>query len=167
MDPLDLSHVYKAIDPGHTLRYWNPADRRCYIDFASVRGGEVIQKLRDRVAVLKPTEPTCSLIAGHIGCGKSTELIKLQTQLEALDFQVVYFESSKDLELADVDIIDVLLVIARHIIQELEPTVGRFSAFTEGNHSGGHGRMRVSGSENPGLVWFELLRTPIEGLKPY
>ncbi|MGA1265333.1 MAG: hypothetical protein ACO331_15745 [Prochlorothrix sp.] len=35
------------------------------------------------------------------------------------------------------------------------------------NHSGGHGRMRVSGSENPGLVWFELLRTPIEGLKPY
>ncbi|MGA1285052.1 MAG: hypothetical protein ACO34J_13475 [Prochlorothrix sp.] len=36
-----------------------------------------------------------------------------------------------------------------------------------GNHSGGHGRMRVSGSENPGLVWFELLRTPIEGLKPY
>ncbi|MGA1262354.1 MAG: hypothetical protein ACO331_00400 [Prochlorothrix sp.] len=36
-----------------------------------------------------------------------------------------------------------------------------------GNHSGGHGRMRVSGSENPGLVWFELLRTPIGGLKPY
>lgn len=131
MDPLDLAQVYQAIEPSRTLYYGVEADRRCYIDFASVRGGEAIKKLRDRIVVLQPNQPTCSLIAGHIGCGKSTELLKLQTQLEALEFQVVYFESSKDLELADVDIIDVLLVIARHIIQELEPTVGRFSGFTE------------------------------------
>ncbi|MGA1263421.1 MAG: hypothetical protein ACO331_05870 [Prochlorothrix sp.] len=54
-------------------------------------------------------------------------------------------------------------------VEELAETLmGQMSdRVRQRNHSGGHGRMRVSGSENPGLVWFELLRTPIGGLKPY
>ena len=35
--------------------------------------------------------------------------------MEAAGFHVVYFESSEDLEMTDVDIADVLLAIARRI----------------------------------------------------
>jgi len=49
---------------------------------------------------------------GHIGCGKSTELLRLKTELEQQGFHVVYFESSQDLDMADVDISDILLAIA-------------------------------------------------------
>jgi hypothetical protein len=58
-------------------------------------------------------------LSGHIGCGKSTELLRLKTELEQEGFHVVYFESSEDLEMTDVDIGDVLLAIAHRISQSL------------------------------------------------
>jgi hypothetical protein len=57
---------------------------------------------------------------GCIGCGKSTELVRLQVELEESGYHVVYFESSEDLEMTDVDIADVLLAIARRVSQSLE-----------------------------------------------
>jgi hypothetical protein len=54
------------------------------------------------------------------GCGKSTELLRLRAELEQDGFHVVYFESSEDLEMADVDIGDVLLAMARRISQSLD-----------------------------------------------
>lgn len=60
------------------------------------------------------------LFTGHIGCGKSTELLKLKAELEEEAFHVVYFESSDDLEMADVDISDVLLAIAKRVSESLE-----------------------------------------------
>ncbi|MGF1494600.1 MAG: hypothetical protein ACFBSC_19560 [Microcoleaceae cyanobacterium] len=58
-------------------------------------------------------QPTCALSTGHIGCGKSTELLRLADDLEKDGFFVVYFESTEYLEAADVDIVDVMLVIAQ------------------------------------------------------
>ena len=66
-----------------------------------------------------PDEPTCQLFTGHIGCGKSTELWLLKQQLEAEGFHVVYFESDKDLEMGDLDVSDILLTIARQVIESL------------------------------------------------
>ena len=62
----------------------------------------------------------CALFTGHIGCGKSTELLRLKAELEDEGFHVIYFVSSDDLEMADVDISDVLLSIARRISESLE-----------------------------------------------
>ena len=62
--------------------------------------------------VFSPDEPTCELFTGHIGCGKSTELLRLKAELEQEGFHVVYFESSQDLEIGDVDITDIMLAIA-------------------------------------------------------
>ncbi len=115
----DYVEFFQAINPSKTLVVSDESDRRYYIDFSSVRGGEIIQKLKNRIVKLSPDSPTCSLFTGHIGCGKSTELLRLKDELEHEGFHVVYFESSKDLEMADVDIIDVLLVIARRISQSL------------------------------------------------
>jgi hypothetical protein len=102
------------LDPG------KPDDSQLYIDFSAVRGEQIITEIKDLISFYEPENPTCTLFTGHIGCGKSTELLKLRQELEAERFHVVYFESSEDLEMADVDIGDVLLAIARRISQSLE-----------------------------------------------
>jgi hypothetical protein len=117
---IDLRRFFEATDPSKTLVVNHPEDRKYYIDFSSVRGGDVITKLKQKITYFKPNDPTCQLFTGHIGCGKSTELLRLLLELEADGFHVIYFESSEDLEMTDVDIGDVLLAIARRVSQNLE-----------------------------------------------
>lgn len=110
---VDLRKFFEATDPSRTLVINNTQDKKYYIDFSSVRGGDIIGKLKQKIAFFKPHDPTCTLFTGHIGCGKSTELLRLQLELEADGFHVIYFESSEDLEMTDIDIADVLLAIAK------------------------------------------------------
>lgn len=117
---LDLRKFYQACNPSKTLDLGKAEDRRYYIDFSSVRGGEIIEELGRTITLFSPDEPTCQLFTGHIGCGKSTELLRLKDQLQGQGFHVVYFESSQDLDLADVDISDILLAIARQVSTSLE-----------------------------------------------
>ena len=117
---LDIRDFYRATNPSKTVAIENPDDRKYYIDFSTVRGGQLIEELRDNIAFFSPDDPTCVLFTGHIGCGKSTELLRLKHELQQAGFHVIYFESDEDLELADVDIGDVLLAIARRVSKELE-----------------------------------------------
>ncbi|MFP4121038.1 P-loop NTPase fold protein [Coleofasciculus sp.] len=117
---VELQKFFKATNPSRTLVADNPEDQKFYIDFSPVRGGKIIEELKDNITFFSPDEPTCALFTGHIGCGKSTELLRLKAELEADGFHLVYFESSEDLEMADVDIGDVLLAIARRISQSLQ-----------------------------------------------
>lgn len=110
---------FNACNPSKTLRVENQEDRQYYIDFSPVRGGNVIQRLR-RTIVNQPNEATCQLFTGHIGCGKSTELFRLKDELEQQGFHVVYFESSADLDMGDVDVSDILLAITRQVSSSLE-----------------------------------------------
>ena len=116
----DIRQFFQNTNPSKTLVAGDPEDQKLYIDFSSVRGGTIIQELRDNISFFSPDEPTCVLFTGHIGCGKSTELLRLKAELEQDGFHVVYFESSEDLEMADVDIGDVLLAIAKRISESLE-----------------------------------------------
>ncbi|MBD2202216.1 ATP-binding protein [Calothrix sp. FACHB-1219] len=117
---LDLQKFYQACNPSKTLAVENPEDRKYYIDFCSVRGGKIIEELKENITFFSPDEPTCELFTGHIGCGKSTELLRLKAELEQVGFHVVYFESSQDLEMGDVDIGDILLAIARRVSESLD-----------------------------------------------
>ena len=117
---LHLPTFFKACNPAKTLVVGNPEDRQYYIDFSAVRGGRIIEALGRTITRLSPDEPTCQLFTGHIGCGKSTELFRLKAQLEQQQFHVVYFESSKDLDMADVDVTDILLSIAKAVSESLE-----------------------------------------------
>ncbi|WP_445636731.1 AAA family ATPase [Nostoc sp. DSM 114161] len=117
---IDLRAFFQATDPSRTLFANNLSDVKYYIDFSGVRGGDIIGKLKQKITFFKPNEATCTLFTGHIGCGKSTELLRLQAELERSGFHVVYFESSEDLEMTDVDIADVLLAIARRVSQSLD-----------------------------------------------
>ncbi len=118
--PLDLVRFAKACNPSRTLVFNNPDDEKYYIDFAEVRGGKIIEALERTIARLSPDEPTCQLFTGHIGCGKSTELYRLKSELEEQRFHVVYFEADQDLDMADVEVTNILLAIARQVSYSLE-----------------------------------------------
>lgn len=120
MISLELDRFYKACNPSKTLVAGDPGDYQYYIDFASVRGGKIIESLQRTITRISPDQPTCQLFTGHIGCGKSTELFRLKAELEQDGFHVVYFESSQDLDMGDVDISDILLSIARQVSETME-----------------------------------------------
>ena len=112
------NQFYRATNPSKTLNINNPQDAKYYIDFSEVRGGQVIDELF--TGITWADEFTCNLFTGHIGCGKSTELLCLKQKLEAVDFIVVYFEADEDLDMGDIEISDILLAIARRVSQTLE-----------------------------------------------
>lgn len=89
---LDLRKFFQATNPSKTLAVENEEDRKYYIDFSSVRGGKSIEELGRTITRLSPDEPTCQLFTGHIGCGKSTELLRLKNELQQQGFHVVYYE---------------------------------------------------------------------------
>ncbi len=117
---LDLQRFFDSCNPSKTLALENPEERQYYIDFTSVRGGKVIEALGRTITRLAPNKPTCQLFTGHIGCGKSTELRRLEAELKQQNFHVVYFESTQDLDMADVDVTDIMLAIARQVSESLE-----------------------------------------------
>jgi len=116
---VNLKKFFQACNPAKTLRVGNAEDCKYYIDFSGVRGGEIVAEMGKTIIFLSP-EPTCQLFSGHIGCGKSTELLRLQAELEQQGYHVVYFESSQDLDMGDVDISDILLAITRQVSASLE-----------------------------------------------
>ncbi|MEA5552555.1 P-loop NTPase fold protein [Anabaena cylindrica UHCC 0172] len=117
---LDLERFYQACNPSRPLMIENAADRLYYIDFASVRGGKIIEALLRTISKISPNTPTCQLFTGHLGCGKSTELLRLKAELEEQQFHVVYFESTRVLEMADVDVTDILLAVSGQVSESLE-----------------------------------------------
>ena len=117
---VDYKKFFKATDPSKTLLADNAEDKKYYIDFSTVRGGKVVEDLKDNISLFSDGHPTCQLFTGHIGCGKSTEILQLKQQLESEGFHVVYFESSQDMEMGDVDLSDILLAIARRVVESLE-----------------------------------------------
>ena len=117
---LDLPKFYRACNPSKPLNMGEVEYQKYYIDFSSVRGSKIIESLKRTITLISPDDPTCQLFTGHIGCGKSTELLRLKAELEQEGFHVVYFESSQDLDLADVDITDILLSVAGQVSESLE-----------------------------------------------
>lgn len=115
----DIGRFFRACNPSKTLNLTSPEDEKYYIDFSTVRGSDLVRELK-RTITFSGQDPTCQLFTGHIGCGKSTELSRLQRDLEADGYHVVYFESTDDLDMGDVDISDILLAIAKQVSKSLE-----------------------------------------------
>lgn len=117
----DVLKFFQATNPDRALFAGKiEEDQQYYIDFSSVRGGQVIEELKKKITFFSPNEPTCQLFTGHVDCGKSTELLKLKVELEKEGFQVVYSNSFKNLEMSDVDVSDILLGIIYHVSKNLE-----------------------------------------------
>src|SRR5207253_4350589 len=91
-----------------------------YVDLDKERGdGHVVQRLYKRITF--GPRPTCQVLAGHKGSGKSTELLKLQQKLDTLTPKhfTVYFSVDEDLDRSDIDFPDLLLAIVGQMANQL------------------------------------------------
>ncbi len=111
-----LKAVYQAFDPQPLL----PKDGDLYISLDGVRGTTgIVDRLATRIRLAD--QPTCQILAGHRGSGKSTELRRLQHQLEHDEPKhfVVFFEADRDLDRYDIDFPDILISVVRQIAAQL------------------------------------------------
>ncbi|OQY57045.1 MAG: hypothetical protein B6245_17580 [Desulfobacteraceae bacterium 4572_88] len=115
-----VTALYRVCHPDMPLDIGDPLAHRYYIDFSPVREGQAVDKIYDQIALWNPHIPTCQLFTGHMGCGKSTELLTLGSRLRKEGFHVVHFESDKHLEMGDLGVVDILILMARQVIREDE-----------------------------------------------
>ncbi|MBK1986761.1 ATP-binding protein [Sphaerospermopsis aphanizomenoides BCCUSP55] len=107
-----LKRLYNVFDPFRPLPAGDPA----YVDCQEVRGDGDILKAVGR-GILYSERKTCQLYAGHRGAGKSTELLRLQKDLDEKGFFVVYFAAEEeDIDPEDVQYTDILLACTRNIL---------------------------------------------------
>lgn len=114
--PESLARVYQVFDPAPLL----PEDEGLYVDLDEVRGTTgFVARLSKRIRLEK--RPTCQIVTGHRGSGKSTELRRLQRILEEDErrFFVVFCSLDEDVDRNDVDFPDVLIAIVRQMAQQL------------------------------------------------
>ena len=110
-----------ACNPSFAIGLQKEADYEAdyYIDLAMGRGENVVKRMRRAIA-LSPNKPTYQLLSGHIGSGKSTELLRLKCELEQQGFAVIYCEADQYLQIDDVDVTEIWLFILKLILQGLE-----------------------------------------------
>lgn len=93
-----------------------------YVDMDSVRGkADIVSRLSNTI-LLSGTPCTQQVLAGHKGCGKSTELMRLKTLLdkEPNNYFVVMLDIFENLDQNDVDFPDLLIEIVRQIAVQLK-----------------------------------------------
>jgi energy-coupling factor transporter ATP-binding protein EcfA2 len=109
-----LKDAFQACDVGalggETLRY--------YVDLKPIRSMKAIAALRQRLEFLNPGQFASVLFTGHRGCGKSTELRRLQNQFEQ-DYRVIYLEADDVIDTNDADYTDLYLLILQQVSDEM------------------------------------------------
>ena len=98
---------------------------RYYVDLSSVRKTETIQNITTKLAFLEPGEFCTILFTGHRGCGKSTELRRIEKQL-ALEYYIVYLEADVELDINDAEYTDLYLLIIKKVADELYKLGAKF-----------------------------------------
>lgn len=108
-----LREAYNFANPTEPLK---PGDPR-YVDCRDVRGDEdTVSQMFNTISY--SDRYIHQLFTGHRGCGKSTELLRLQQRLEGDGFYVVYFAVDEDLDPNDLIYTDLLLSIARRVVDQ-------------------------------------------------
>lgn len=111
----NITETYNAVNPEQPLL---PGDPR-YVDCAPWRGDEhIVNMIAQRIIradAAKPVQYLKQLLAGHRGCGKSTELLLLKKRLEDAGYFVVYFDAALEIDINDVDYADILLTMMRQL----------------------------------------------------
>ena len=115
-----LKTIYAAFDPAPLKK----GQEDLYVDLNDVRGHSSIV-VRMKKKILLADKPSCQVLTGHRGSGKSTELWKLRQALENPDtnaadrFFVVQVQADDELDRNDIDFPEVLIAIVRQIAQQL------------------------------------------------
>jgi len=92
--------------------------KRYYVDLAEVRNIESVDRVVLELDLKEPGEFGAVLFTGHRGCGKSTELKRIQGQLEH-QYHTIYIEADEEIDLNDANYTDIYLVILHQLEREL------------------------------------------------
>lgn len=110
-----LTAIYGVFEP------FRPPIREAYVDCQEVRGRWNVLRQLGREITRSGNQPTCQLFTGYRGVGKSTELLRLQEELEKQKFFVVYFAADQDdIEPQDTEFADILFACTRHLLQKIK-----------------------------------------------
>ncbi len=116
--PVDnLDDAYNACNPNKPLSIDDPR----YLDLTSVRSPQSISVLTKRIVRAQPEQRFHKqLFSGHRGSGKSTELHRLEGELQNKGYVVIFLDVGELLDLAEITYQDILLMIATGIVKILE-----------------------------------------------
>ena len=116
--PATIQAVYRQFNPTEPLEAGDPR----YVDCNQVRG---IPSIFEQLSLpLLDPPPRTLLFSGHIGDGKTTLLKQLADRLEREDHFVAFAQADERLDLADVDVEDVILLILVAVDQRLRERYG-------------------------------------------
>ena len=114
-----LPKIYAAFSPAPL----QSGQQDLYINLDDVRGNTgIVQRMAQKIRLAD--EPTCQVLTGHRGSGKSTELWRLRHALqepsgEAPRLFVVQVQADDELDRNDVDFPEVLIAIVRQVAAQL------------------------------------------------
>lgn len=99
--------------------YKNDSKLDLYIDLSDGRGDDLVKRLRRAIA-LSPNRPTLQFMAGAIGSGKTTELLRLRLSLEKQGFVVIYSVADEYLPISDVQVTEIWILLLYLVAQQME-----------------------------------------------
>ncbi|MEG4941464.1 P-loop NTPase fold protein [Microcoleus sp. F4-D5] len=91
---------------------------RYYVDLSKVRKTEAIAGVSNILDFQEPEQFTTILFTGHRGCGKSTELKRIQKHWEK-DYRVIYLEVDEQTDINDVSYTDFYLIAIKQVEFEM------------------------------------------------
>jgi len=110
-----LTEAYRACDV-KPLRGENMA--RYYVELSAVRNTEAIEGVSTDLDIHEPGEFDTILFTGHRGCGKSTELKRIQPQRENED-RVIYREFNRERDVNEAEYTDLYLLVIKKVADDL------------------------------------------------
>ncbi len=110
-----LKAAFRACDVGSLV---GKDIQRYYVDLSKVRNSKSIKSVSTKLDFLEPGEFSTILFTGHRGCGKSTELRRIQHEWES-QYRVIYLEADAELDILDAEYTDLYLVIIKKVADEL------------------------------------------------
>jgi len=99
-----------------------------YVDMEDVRGhADIVRRMAGKIRL--SDGPTCQVLAGHRGSGKSTELGRLRQSLQQADdddrpYFTILVRADDELDRNDIDFPDVLIALVRQLAQQLRDEAG-------------------------------------------
>lgn len=89
-----------------------------YVDLSYIRKTEAIEGVSTTLDFLEPEESATILFTGHRGCGKTTELKRIEDRWKQ-DYFIIYLEADEELDINDARYTDLYLVIIKQVEYEL------------------------------------------------
>lgn len=105
-----------------------PASKDFYLDCSAARGGgTLVDELLRRLDLAE--QPRAMLFAGHVGCGKSSELAELKRQLSGprpsgTRFLPILVDADDYFDFYDVDITDLILALVAELATKVREAAG-------------------------------------------